>query len=387
MRFTRERYQSGCLVREPRKAGPAVWIFRWRETRPEGRVNRKVVVGTITQYPTKAAALKAVEALRVNVNTGTYTPITIHQLATHYTQIELSTKAFSTSQVYGVYLKTWVLPQWGHIRPSDVRTVAVEQWLHSLPLADGSKAKVRNIMSVLFSHAIRYEWLSHNPITHVRQSAKRQRIPEILEAVEMRNLMAELGQPFSTMVFLAAIGLRASEFLALKWKDANLATGEILLRRGVVQQVVGEMKTETSQKPLPMAGALAKTLQDWKTQSSYNNPEDWIFASPVMRGSQPYWPGSLLVKRIRPAAYRVGITKHIGWHTFRRTFATLLTGSGEDIKTTQELMRHANSRITLDLYAQAVTSTKRSAQGKVVELFQPKGTVPFCSHGKEPELT
>jgi integrase len=68
----------------------------------------------------------------------------------------------------------------------------------------------------------------------------------------------------------------------------------------------------------------------------------------------------------------VGITKHIGWHTFRRTFATLLSGSGEDIKTTQELMRHANSRITLDLYAQAVTSTKRSAQGKIIELIQPK---------------
>ena len=160
--------------------------------------------------------------------------------------------------------------------------------------------------------------------------------------------------------------------MALKWKDANITGGEITLRRGVVQQVVGEMKTETSQKPLPMVGALAETLQDWKTHSIYTNPEDWVFASPVMRGTQPYWPGSLLVKRIRPAALRAGITKHIGWHTFRRTFATLLSGSGEDIKTTQELMRHANSRITLDLYAQAVTSTKRLAQGKVIELIQPR---------------
>jgi hypothetical protein len=45
--------------------------------------------------------------------------------------------------------------------------------------------------------------------------------------------------------------------------------------------------------------------------------------------------------------------------------------SCEDVKTTQELMRHANSRITLDLYAQAVTSAKRSAQTKVVELIRP----------------
>jgi integrase len=268
VKFTRERYQSGCLTRESRKARPDVWIFRWRETRPDGRVNRKVIVGSVEQYQTKAAALKAVENLRVNINTESFTPLTVQQLVAHYTEIELPTKAFSTNQVYRVYLKTWVLPEWGHIRPSDVRTVAVEKWLRSLPLADGSKAKIRNIMSVLFNHAIRYEWVNRNPITHVRQSAKRQRIPEILEAEEMRNLMAELGQPFSTMVFLAAIGLRASEFLALKWKDANITGGEITLRRGVVQQVVGEMKTETSQKPLPMVGALAETLQDWKEHSN-----------------------------------------------------------------------------------------------------------------------
>jgi integrase len=49
----------------------------------------------------------------------------------------------------------------------------------------------------------------------------------------------------------------------------------------------------------------------------------------------------------------LGIAKQIGWHSFRRTFATLLKGNGEDVKTVQELMRHANSRLTLDVYAQA----------------------------------
>src|SRR6266480_6540870 len=49
----------------------------------------------------------------------------------------------------------------------------------------------------------------------------------------------------------------------------------------------------------------------------------------------------------------------------RRTFATLLKGSGEDVKTTQELMRHANSRLTLDVYAQALTPAKRAAHLKV----------------------
>jgi len=57
--------------------------------------------------------------------------------------------------------------------------------------------------------------------------------------------------------------------------------------------------------------------------------------------------------------------------TFRHSFGTLLKANGEDIKTVQELLRHANSRITLDVYTQAVTSNKRAAQSKVVRMMVP----------------
>jgi hypothetical protein len=64
------------------------------------------------------------------------------------------------------------------------------------------------------------------------------------------------------------------------------------------------------------------------------------------------------------------------WLTFRHSFGTLLKANGEDIKTVQELLRHANSRITLDVYTQAVTSNKRAAQSKVVRMMVPNaGTV------------
>ena len=74
---------------------------------------------------------------------------------------------------------------------------------------------------------------------------------------------------------------------------------------------------------------------------------------------------------MHPAAKRVGITKALGWHSFRRTFATLLKGGGEDVKTVQELMRHASSRLTLDVYAQALTPAKRAAHLKLVGLIHP----------------
>ena len=65
------------------------------------------------------------------------------------------------------------------------------------------------------------------------------------------------------------------------------------------------------------------------------------------------------------------LTKRVGWRTFRHTYSTLLR-NGEDIKVVQELLRHANSRITMDVYTQALSPAKREAQGRVAETIFPK---------------
>jgi integrase len=381
MRFTRARYQQGSLIRDERKVSQDVWIFRWREQTPEGRVKRKVVVGTIEQYRSKAAAQKAAEALRANINKETWMPSTVEQLVTHYTERELPSKAHTTRAVYGSYIRTWVVPHWGVRSVSDVKTVAVEEWLKGLPLANGSKAKVRNVMHALFNHAMRHEWAERNPITLVRQSAKRERTPDVLDVDETKALLSELKDPFWTMVFLAATtGLRVSELLGLKWQDISFDTLEIHLSRAIVDGVVGEMKTEASRKPLALDSALAEVLVAWRGRTPYNRDEDWVFASPEKLGQQPYWPDSALRKAVRPAAVRAGIVKHIGWHTFRHSFATLLKANGEDVKVVQESLRHANSRITLDVYTQGLMPTKRQAQGRVVKsLLAPNGPTPATS--------
>jgi site-specific recombinase XerD len=74
---------------------------------------------------------------------------------------------------------------------------------------------------------------------------------------------------------------------------------------------------------------------------------------------------------IRPVVRQAGIHRQVGWHTFRHSFGTLLKANGEDVKTVQELLRYANSRITLDVYTQAVNSHKRAAQSKVVKMIVP----------------
>jgi integrase len=73
---------------------------------------------------------------------------------------------------------------------------------------------------------------------------------------------------------------------------------------------------------------------------------------------------------IQPVVKRLGINKRVSWHTFRRTYTTLLHANGEDVKVVQELLRHSSSRITMDVYAQARTPAKRAAQQKVVEMVR-----------------
>ena len=222
----RSDYQHGSIKREKRKHGSAVWPLRWRESNPHGStVRRKVVIGTVEQFRTKADAWKACEHLRSTSNRDTGTPRTMAELVAHYQRKEMSEegeKSFATREAYGFYLRGWIVPKWGEYSLSDIHTVAVEDWLKVVPLAPGSRAKIRNLMSTLFNHAMRHEWTDRNPIRLVRQSAKRLSTPDCLTEEEIGKLLRKLDGVYHVMAFLAAVtGLRVSELLALKWEDID----------------------------------------------------------------------------------------------------------------------------------------------------------------------
>jgi len=220
-------------------------------------------------------------------------------------------------------------------------------------------------MSALFTHAVRWGLYDRNPISVVRQSAKRESVPDVPTADEIRSLISELKEPYGTLVFfVATTRLRASELLALQWQDVDFDAQQIRRSRGIVHQKITTMKTEALRKPLPLTAELAHALANWRGMCAYNQQHDWGFASIDKKGTQPPRPENVLRRHVRPAAHRAGFQKRIGFHTFRHSFATIVRSNQEDVKTAQELLRRANSRVTFgDLYTS--DPAKMAAQEKL----------------------
>ena len=376
------RFQNGSLARVKNKSTPDTWFFRFYELVGGNRVYRNRKIGTAREYPHRRDAEKAVLALRAKINVETRSPETVSDLIAHYSKIELSEeggKRTSTRQVYEGYLRVQIAPKWGQLRLDQLKTVAVENWLRSLDYAPGTLSKIRNIMSALFAHAKRYEMIETNPIEGVRCSSKRMRTPDVITPDEFKSLLNELPQRERVMVMLAGTtGLRRSELIALTWQDIDFDALQVDINKSCVRAHIGATKTDASAKPVPLLQAVADSLLEWRRVTEYSrSTTDFLFPSIRNHGTPPVWPDMILNKVIRPSAERAGITgKKIGWHTFRHSLGTNLRSLGVDVKTAQELLRHANAKITLDLYTRALSSQKREASTLIGEMMLPRLEAP-----------
>jgi integrase len=88
-----------------------------------------------------------------------------------------------------------------------------------------------------------------------------------------------------------------------------------------------------------------------------------------LKGKKPLTGSIMAADKIRPAAIKAGIRleagQRFGFHNFRHSLATFLVTRGKDVKTIQELLRHAKVSTTLDLYSQAIDAVKLEAQEEI----------------------
>lgn len=116
--------------------------------------------------------------------------------------------------------------------------------MDSLALAPSSKAKLKSILSAIYNHAIRHEWLTFNPISRVRTSSKRFRDKDVLTPEEFQRLAEQLSVRARARVLLAgSTGLRRSEMIALTWADLDTGNMEVNVLCSCVRNLIGKTKT------------------------------------------------------------------------------------------------------------------------------------------------
>jgi integrase len=211
--------------------------------------------------------------------------------------------------------------------------------------------------------------VSRNPIdlVVVESASRRIRKPRNLTAEQFQKLKAQLKEPFDTLALVSVcLGLRVSEALGLRWRDIDWLNGKISVERGIVRQVVDDVKTDSSRKSLSIDKDLLLVLKLWKQKTQFGSDEDWVFASPLKLGRLPYsYTG--FWRELERAATAAGIG-HLGTHAFRHTYRSWLDAVGTPIAVQQKLMRHSDIRTTMNIYGDVVTDEMGRAHSKVVEM-------------------
>src|ERR1019366_6999361 len=212
-----------------------------------------------------------------------------------------------------------------------------------------------------------------NPIGFVRQSLVSDFEPVILRLPQVLDILDTLDLMHRTMVITdAATAQRVSEVLALQWCDLDFTDQLIRVRRAYVERRFGPPKAKASKAPVPMHPLLAAHLLAWRKETLYASDEDLVFPSLRAKGTKPPAANMLVADYLRVAAKKAGVVappRTFGFHTFRRTLASVLVKLKVDPKLVQEMLRHQNLKTTLEVYAKAVTEDKLEAQGMFLELL------------------
>lgn len=288
-----------------------------------------------------------------------------------------------TRVLYQSALDTHIIPELGNIMLKDLRPVHCQEFVRVIARKTTPKTgqpisakTVKNIIGILhrmLDDAKRLELILSNPADSLElPKVEKKDIKVILNDDQAAFSEAIKGHDLECLFVVAMhTGARISEILGMTWKNTNLDTGEIKINaqlqrprsdgmeRTLVSTKTGNHRTVVVPEFVVDALIAEKRAQlsnRLKAGKMWRNDLGLVFTradgSPI-----PHTTVSNAFKRIVTEIGRPDLS----FHALRHTYATEEIASGTDPKTVANTLGHTTVHMTMDVYATAVSSTKKSS--------------------------
>jgi integron integrase len=278
-----------------------------------------------------------------------------------------------TEEAYVHWIRRFILHH-GKRHPSLLREPEIGAFIGSLATDSRVAASAQNqaLSALLFLYR-EVLGIELSALPKIPRASTPVRVPVVLTPGEVRQVMAQLsGVARLVAGLLYGAGLRLQECLEIRVKDLDFERGELTVRRGKGQKDRRVMLPRSIQSELRAhleqvrrqhesdvaAGEGRVVLPDALSRKFPAAATEWrwqfVFPAARICRDARYGPPSrfhlhesAIQRALTLAARRAGLTKRVGCHTFRHSFATHLLESGADIRTVQELLGHADVSTTM----------------------------------------
>jgi integrase len=175
--------------------------------------------------------------------------------------------------------------------------------------------------------------------------------------------------PFRLMFLVAAVCyLRIGEVTALKVSSLDFKRKVINIDAALDYATRKEITTKSDKScaSVPMPEFLERHLKDWLENRYKPDPEGYLF---INSKNRPYLSDNVVKYGIHRAMAKLGIPRpkgtHAGVHCFRHGASSELLDLGIPINVVTRLMRHSDSKTTLNNYAHSVRNSERVASERL----------------------
>lgn len=220
----------------------------------------------------------------------------------------------------------------GHFRrsPDQLTDAELRRFFVSLKRRRAKSTVRVHLFAVKFLH--RYTLQRPSATLELIRVKRDRTLPAVLSHPEVRELVAHIRRPQVRMAALLmySCGLRVSQAVHLTIADIDSRRMVLCLRHGKGGQ----------QQYVPLPQRTLELLRDYWRQ---HRPAHWLL--PDRTGQRPLRREAVR-KAIVAAAQDAKLTKSIGCHTLRHSYATGLLERGLDLRVIQALLGHHSIRST-----------------------------------------